>query len=245
MFPEPILCASFENKTKFDFEHETFDRTVIFFLEKGEYEYSIAQKSGIVTLGEAVICPPNTDFFRKVISPVYLRILHIVLPNIENIRPEKIRIHDVERIKKDFSYLPSGIKYTFSDIEKHFLADIWYTLLSEKENQSLPHDRLMEEVKQKLTENISRRMNIGEVANTVGLSEATLSRRFKRVYKMTPSEYLIGKRIELSKKYLCETSLSLSEIAEKCGYENEYYFSQNFKKNVGVPPGMYRKSLFF
>ena len=37
--------------------------------------------------------------------------------------------------------------------------------------------------------------------------------------------------------------LTLEEIAERSGFKNVHYFNTVFKKNYGIPPGLYRKQL--
>ncbi len=241
--PEVLLYAAFRNKVKFDFEFEQFDCTVIFFLERGEYEFSIGELSGKSCPGEAVICPPGMIFRRKVTEPVDLHILRLVLPDHEKIDAKRIKIRDISRIKQDLSFMPIGIKHSFTEFERHFLLDIWYTLKNESDVRQVC-DELMERGKRMLDENIRIRQPLGDIAELVGLSPVALTRRFRRAYGMTPNEYLIGQRIAAAQRLLCETDMSLAEIAEVCGYENEYYFSANFKKKVGVPPGAYRKSAF-
>ena len=54
--------------------------------------------------------------------------------------------------------------------------------------------------------------------------------------------HLINIRIKNAKQLLVDTSLPLSEIAEKTGFENGYYFSTAFKKEVGLSPSEYRKT---
>ena len=62
----------------------------------------------------------------------------------------------------------------------------------------------------------------------------------------SPTLFLIGARMELAAKLLKETLLTISEIAERCGYEDIYYFSKSFKKHHSISPGRYRKqSLIF
>jgi AraC-like DNA-binding protein len=40
---------------------------------------------------------------------------------------------------------------------------------------------------------------------------------------------------------LIETSASISEIANACGFEDEFYFSRCFRRQFGSPPRTYRK----
>ena len=46
-----------------------------------------------------------------------------------------------------------------------------------------------------------------------------------------------------AQELLTQGDLPIGEIAEKCGFENVYYFSAAFKKRVGLPPSEYRKRL--
>ena len=54
-------------------------------------------------------------------------------------------------------------------------------------------------------------------------------------------EELIQFRVELAKRLLRETDLSLSEITEQCGYSTESYFMKQFKSVTGITPTEYRK----
>jgi YesN/AraC family two-component response regulator len=51
-----------------------------------------------------------------------------------------------------------------------------------------------------------------------------------------PSEYINNIRISVALSLLLETNLLVSEIAEKSGFSDVYYFSKVFKKNIGVSP---------
>ena len=57
------------------------------------------------------------------------------------------------------------------------------------------------------------------------------------------SEYLIGKRIQKAKELLLDDKLSIEEVAEKVGYNDYFYFLKSFKKNTGISPSKYRKSM--
>lgn len=241
--PEPLLYAAFYNKKRFDFESELFPCTVIFCLERGEYEYSIGDNNGISCPGEAVICPPGMRFYRRVIKPVDLHVLRFELPSGTKFSAEKLKFRDFGRIKQDFAAISQpGIKHSFTPSERHFLLDVWYTILSEREIRPKIPDPLMESVRLEICSRISERFPMSEIAERVGLTPVALLRRFRRAFGQTPNEYLIGLRIRLAERLLCETDLPLAAIAAECGYENEYYFSTSFKKNVGVSPGSYRKS---
>ena len=48
---------------------------------------------------------------------------------------------------------------------------------------------------------------------------------------------------DISKKILTDYSLSVSEIASLCGYENASYFARIFRSVTGLTPGEYRSQL--
>ena len=53
--------------------------------------------------------------------------------------------------------------------------------------------------------------------------------------------YILNLRIEQSKKLLNTLSLSVTEIALVCGFDNSNYFSTAFKRICGVTPSEYRR----
>ena len=82
----------------------------------------------------------------------------------------------------------------------------------------------------------------GKMAHDLGMSEATFRRRFKRAMSISPHAYVLQSRVAAARALLTETDLSLKEIAARLGYDNEYFFSRQFKQIAGVAPGTFRKS---
>lgn len=73
------------------------------------------------------------------------------------------------------------------------------------------------------------------------LSVDAFSKKVKNRYGKTPSK-LIRERLALeAKKLLHLTHKSVKEIAHELGFEDGYYFSRYFKKEVGVSPNIFRK----
>lgn len=64
---------------------------------------------------------------------------------------------------------------------------------------------------------------------------------FRRNFNMTVKEYVLGKKIEKAKYLLKNTTDSVTEIAEECGFPDYNNFIQRFKKCVGTTPLKYRK----
>ncbi len=100
-----------------------------------------------------------------------------------------------------------------------------------------------EEMKDFLNTKTSAVFRIEELCRYVSRSESQTIRLFKAAYGITPYAYLLTKKIELAKKLLRDTNLSIKEISEKLCFADEYYFSNVFKKKTGTTPSAYRKKL--
>ena len=59
---------------------------------------------------------------------------------------------------------------------------------------------------------------------------------------MSPRQYVTKMKIDYAKELLMINRYNISEIAELCGFENVYYFSNVFKKQVGISPIAYIKN---
>ena len=79
-----------------------------------------------------------------------------------------------------------------------------------------------------------------EIARSVYLNPAYLSRLFKRETGISLTDYVIQLRIALSKRMLANDGVTGSAVAERGNCYNFSYFSRMFKKYVGVTPTEYR-----
>ena len=87
-----------------------------------------------------------------------------------------------------------------------------------------------------------RRWTIASLASEVGLSRSALAERFTRLVGMPPLEYLTIWRMQLAKRWLHQTDMSMGELALRLGYTSEDAFRRAFKREVGTAPGAYRRS---
>lgn len=83
--------------------------------------------------------------------------------------------------------------------------------------------------------------NIKDFASLVGYSTAHTGNLIKRVSGQTFSGLLQEKRCKTAASLLSATSLSVSEIISRVGYENESFFRAKFKEKYNENPLEYRK----
>lgn len=75
------------------------------------------------------------------------------------------------------------------------------------------------------------------------MSENTFLRHFKKTCGKSPMRYIIELRLERVMQLLQETNLTLSEIAEKTGFNSVVRLSAVFKKYYNISPGRARRSI--
>ena len=79
-------------------------------------------------------------------------------------------------------------------------------------------------------------LSLVSVSADIGISPNYLSALLKKQTGTTFKELLTKRRIETAQKMLIDTEMKVREIAEKCGYRDQHYFSYCFKKYTGISP---------
>lgn len=82
---------------------------------------------------------------------------------------------------------------------------------------------------------------IEEYASMCNLSTGHFIKLFKEKYGITPANYRLKLLIDKSRILLIDSDLKISDIADKCGFDDALYFSRIFKKTIGLSPENYRK----
>lgn len=133
-----------------------------------------------------------------------------------------------------------------SHVERHFSHEIRksyeHTGFFEEEQNAHP-DEDITQVQIWLQDNYYRKIFFPQVAERFGMSIRTLNRRFKSALGQTPLAYLQEVRINTARDLLKTSNLSLSEIADKIGYQDTGYFTALFKKQLSTTPTAYRETV--
>lgn len=88
--------------------------------------------------------------------------------------------------------------------------------------------------------NLDGKMSLARIASECGLSAAHFARAFRISMGAPPHRWLMNQRIEQSKALLLDSTLSLTEIAIKCGFADQSHFTRSFSAAVGATPGRWR-----
>lgn len=102
-------------------------------------------------------------------------------------------------------------------------------------------NRQVDYIKSYIDGNYSTDIKLEELSSLAYMNKFHLIDEFKQAYRVTPIEYLILKRVEVSKGLLISTNHSMETIAHIVGFNSQSYFNQVFRKKVGFTPSQFRK----
>jgi AraC-like DNA-binding protein len=88
----------------------------------------------------------------------------------------------------------------------------------------------------------SRGIDVGELARKANISASHLRHLFKVETGLTLTQYVKLIRMQKAEQLLLSTFLSVKEIMNRVGINNESYFSREFKRTFGLAPLQYRNS---
>lgn len=103
-------------------------------------------------------------------------------------------------------------------------------------------DPLVSEAVGMLHQQPARAWTTGSLAAEVGVSRATLARRFATAAGQSPGSYMSQWRMDLASVRLRDTDDTVEVVARSVGYESPYAFSRAFSRARGEAPGSYRVS---
>jgi AraC-like DNA-binding protein len=106
--------------------------------------------------------------------------------------------------------------------------------------RGIRHAAALRKAERFIYENYSKKISLKAIASASGLSAPYFSTIFKEEMGENLSMYLNRLRVEKACHLLTEGSMSLSEIAGSCGFEDQSWFSKIFKNFTGISPGKYR-----
>lgn len=101
-------------------------------------------------------------------------------------------------------------------------------------------DSAIVEVQRWLHSSLGKGATLDEMAARARTSTRTFLRRFSRATGFNPTDYCQRLKVSHSRKLLETRDISIDEIAQRCGYEDQNSYRKIFKRVIGITPGEYR-----
>ena len=103
--------------------------------------------------------------------------------------------------------------------------------------------QIVDEIKNYIRNHLDSHITLQEISNKVYLSPNYISTLFRQVTGQTITQYILDNKIRHAALLLSNNELTLSEIAAKLGFYDQFHFSKVFKSFTGQSPTKYRKSI--
>ncbi|QNR65955.1 AraC family transcriptional regulator [Paenibacillus peoriae] len=128
------------------------------------------------------------------------------------------------------------------EIERMLIEQVIFPMVkSMKEKTNQQFRCLSEKIAAIIRAEYDQELSLELIGDRLHYNPNYLSSIFKKEYGTTFSEYLMGYRLQMGKKWLVETDMTIKEIAERLQYHNSQNFIRSFRKKEQVTPGAYRK----
>lgn len=85
--------------------------------------------------------------------------------------------------------------------------------------------------------------DLSTIAEQLGIGYEAFRKRFTRLAGITPNRYHTGRIMDRAGHMLTQPDMVLKNIAEACGFCDEFHFSKRFKQVMGVTPSDFRRRL--
>ncbi len=92
-----------------------------------------------------------------------------------------------------------------------------------------------------INENLQDKLSLESIAKHFNASVSYIRNLFSKYIRQPLYDYILMARLNKSMQLLLKTRLSITKIAEQCGFSSSNYYYFIFKKKQGLSPSMYRK----
>ncbi|MBQ8344885.1 MAG: helix-turn-helix transcriptional regulator [Clostridia bacterium] len=221
----------------------------LFYLLEGSFSFQTEAGSFVATKGDLVIFDHRTLMSRHVLSS--LRFLYVKFHQKQEglfpIRTGRYRVTSL-RMQEDLQQLeqlsphrtPVGL-----ELRNHYFNDLLLCLQGPSEGKDAVTAEMTASSCSRpiayMKEHLSQGITVREVAEACGCSPSSLEGKFRQVFGTSVYRYFISLRMETAKELLAHTTYTVTEISERLGYDNLFYFCNAFKKTCGMTPTEYRK----
>ena len=144
-----------------------------------------------------------------------------------------IYIQQVERLTdtKAIQDLLTQVQFDFANRTAHSIIPI-------------DADNILHRVIEYVRENTNTNINVSDVADHVGYSRSSLSRKVKKELGFDLSKFIRKSKLEEAKDLLAFSDKSVNEISNYFCFSDQSHFQKSFKSEYNITPHAYRKSLW-
>ena len=211
------------------------------FVLKGSVDYEVDGQRYLAGEGDIIFIKPGSLRFAKTKGMTCVAIDFVLPPNRHLNFPSIIKWGNLDQFRMlfqdlKFTWLEKREGYTLK-CQAIFMLILHKLIYEQRGEEKNIH---VESMKHYIMKNYTRNLTVEMVAKHVNLSRVYCGALFKKIEGQTIASFLNHVRINQATNLL-ETGKSISEVAVETGFADIYYFSNTFKKIMGISPGKYKR----
>ena len=215
----------------------------IIFYRKGHGQFVLKDRKIPISPGKFIIVPPNTVHASKYTEEAETIFTKGDFNHIFSFSSPMVVMDTPDRTGEFFAKLLFDNRFSNSEYLASLSNALAHFLLQNIQTEK-DISVALQDVVTRISEHFyDSNIDISEILRKSGYAEDYIRAQFKLFTGKTPVEFLTETRINHA-CYLIDIykdTLSLTEIAEKCGYTDYVYFSRRFKQLMGMSPKSYMK----
>lgn len=102
-------------------------------------------------------------------------------------------------------------------------------------------DHRIQKIEKYINKHLFEKITLSDLAKEIYMNPDSLIDFYKRHFNITPMKHINKMRIIRAKDFLLHSELSITQIADNCGYSSVHHFSKRFKEEMGISPEQFRK----
>lgn len=107
---------------------------------------------------------------------------------------------------------------------------------AEYQNHLYKQDKLSEAIEYIHEHFTDKELSVHYLANLCGMSDTYFRKLFLKHFGVAPHTFINNLKLQYAVELLKSEYYTVSDVADKCGFENIYYFSSFIKKRTGKSP---------
>ncbi|WP_158299372.1 AraC family transcriptional regulator [Paenibacillus antri] len=244
------------SRERFQLPEDRYADWALLAAQGGRFAYELASDEGTVArgfsqYGDVLLCPPGYVLRRDALEPVLFHFAEFAVDDPRDLPIGNVRVSDLQRLDSTFACLKDwqqDVPDRRDDSEgEHLLLDLLYLTVRARRQAERRENRcgdpLMEQAAAYIRQHaLEGRLSLQQLAERLRIGPSQLTRRFQAAYGVSPVRYATEARLAKARALLADAELTLDEIAERCGFQNAFYFSRVFTKYMKSSPSAYRKT---
>ncbi len=163
-----------------------------------------------------------------------------ILPNQDSRIEDRLRLFEEIYQTLSKGYSNNNLHYAITSLF-HFLGSIKF--IGEYRSNSPAVNKkedIVDIAIHYMRENMNRKLTLADIAKEMKFSISYFSTLFRNKTGYSPLRYLTYLRIQEACHYLDFTNLQINQISPLIGFEDAFYFSRLFTKEMGISPSNYK-----